>query len=203
MKLFWVSVTGFCVFLFITPLYVYADTVYTWTDERGIVHITDYPPPFNGRLLEYEEYEPGSGRQTGLDERHQQWEQDRRKRDAERTIGKLRKEARSAARKAEKMKKAAEEAGLQAEELLLKNGSKKKRKLYRREAEKLKRLSKQLKAKAVEAEKQAGKAEEKAIQAEAESLAAMPPDQNDKISEEIKQFADELEKRAIKTDIRE
>ena len=48
MKLFWIIVFALLIAAFTAPLN--AQKLYTWSDEDGVLHITDQPPPKNVRI---------------------------------------------------------------------------------------------------------------------------------------------------------
>jgi IgA-specific serine endopeptidase len=87
-----------------------ADTVYTWTDENGNLHITQDPPPKKAELKESMDYQPQSAKAVLESQRRPQIgaeaELKRQKSD----------EVRKARAEAEKAKKAAELARAKAEE---------------------------------------------------------------------------------------
>jgi hypothetical protein len=44
--------------LFFANAELSADKLYTWTDEKGNVHITEHPPPKNGKTMDVMTYQP-------------------------------------------------------------------------------------------------------------------------------------------------
>ena len=67
---------GLC-FMVLTVAYVYAEAVYTWTDETGIIHISKNRPPENARQSDQIAYTPnppaeGKDIQTSQMEKHKE-----------------------------------------------------------------------------------------------------------------------------------
>ena len=51
------------VFYLLVTTEISADKLYTWTDEKGNLHITDQPPPANARNMDVMTYKPQTGAQ--------------------------------------------------------------------------------------------------------------------------------------------
>jgi len=52
------------VFLLFVTAQISADKLYTWTDEKGNLHITEQPPPVNARNMDVMTYKPQTRAQT-------------------------------------------------------------------------------------------------------------------------------------------
>ena len=46
------------ILLFFATAELLADKLYTWTDEKGILHITEQPPPKNAKNMDVMTYQP-------------------------------------------------------------------------------------------------------------------------------------------------
>ena len=46
------------ILLFFVTAELLADKLYTWTDEKGILHITEQPPPKNAKKMDVMTYQP-------------------------------------------------------------------------------------------------------------------------------------------------
>jgi len=86
-----------------------AGKIYTWTDSRGVTHITETPPPAEGRLDSVMEYTPRS--QQEIESIRRRMEETREERARE----EVRQEVRIAERRARQARQAAEEARAEAE----------------------------------------------------------------------------------------
>lgn len=86
-------------------------TIYTWTDERGNLHMTDEPPPSNARIKEVETY------QDQTPEEVESVERDLQQRAQQRQVEDLRSEVEKARREAEAAEAAAAAASERAREL--------------------------------------------------------------------------------------
>jgi len=45
-----------CLFIWLPASGLHADTIYTWRDQKGNLHITDTPPPAKARVVETVQY---------------------------------------------------------------------------------------------------------------------------------------------------
>ena len=150
-----------------------AQKLYTWTDDNGVLHITDQPPPKNARIkdvLPYREKTPQEleqiQRQAEIALQASEQEQKRRQaRLAEIQARKARRQAQQAAAKAE------QEYRQNLEYIRRLSNTRDKRKQFRKKIEKLKKQTEASLAAARAAEKEAADAAAKARQqAEATGL---------------------------------
>jgi hypothetical protein len=151
-----------------------AGKVYTWTDENGILHITDQPPPEGTAIkdvIEYDELMPTESRQI-----ESQKEKQRKNSGVEEKI----QQAEDARKRAIKADEQAKEAVKRANEIIESNNeyirnltsTKRKRKQFRKKVERLMQESQAAQAQAMEAVETARKAAEEARVAEEEARTA-------------------------------
>ncbi len=150
-----------------------AGKMYTWTDENGIIHITENPPPRSGRLEEVIEYTPKTEKEI-QEIRHNQdsKRKERLKQAAFQDAQKARKRADETKIKAEDAKQKADVANQRVKELKKKVGYdtdriKRNRSAMRKlesEALKAMELARQAAEEASLADEQAKAAEERAME---------------------------------------
>jgi len=130
----------FALFLLCESHILSAQTLFTWTDEAGVVHITDSKPPEGvmvQNVIQYKEKTDGEIREyKRLQEKKRQ---DRLKQEKIQEAQKAKNEAGKAKKEAEEAEASAEEATQNANEYINKYSSrkKKKRKAYRSRTRKL------------------------------------------------------------------
>ena len=144
-----------------------AQKLYTWTDENGVTHITDQPPPKRARVLNVMSYSKETPEETEAIQRRK--EEFRRELDREEKLEQVR-QAEVRARKAEEeakqaMKQAEEEIAEKQEYIRRLSTTRDKRKQFRKRIERLKR-----EAEAAQADAQS--AVQKAQEASAEARTA-------------------------------
>ena len=67
MKSLWTGIT--LILLFFVTADISADKLYTWTDEKGTLHITEHPPPENARNTDVITYKPQTETQIKKNEK--------------------------------------------------------------------------------------------------------------------------------------
>jgi len=153
--------------LFISPS-LNAGTIYQWTDQSGVLHITNLPPPKGTKIQEVVQYKEKTAKEIQQDKlviEQERQERLQQKKTQDTQDAEIR--AKEARKKADEAKADAEQAIQQAQEQVEKYSTKKKkkRKKYRN------RVRKAIQA-AEKAEAQANEAATKANQAENEALDA-------------------------------
>ena len=141
-----------------------AQKLYTWTDEKGVLHITDKPPPKSAKIKDVTTYKERTRQE--LDAIRQESEERRRKYEKDELIEK----ARQAELKAKEADELAEEAVEQAQEQYEYNReyvrrlstTKKKRKKFRKRIQRLINESEMSRSEAQTAVEQAEEAAQKA-----------------------------------------
>ena len=94
-----------------TTVYGAERNIYTWTDERGNLHVTDEPPPANATVKEVETYQDQSASEADAIERNLEQKQ------GERRLEDLQADVAQAKRNAALAEKKADEATARAQEL--------------------------------------------------------------------------------------
>ena len=165
-------VGGFLLIL-LAALNLNAQSLYTWTDENGVVHLATQPPPERDRVEDVEvmRYREKSSQEIQAIQKKK--ENLRRKLDKEKQIEKARQaeiQARKAEVKAQKAaKQAQEEFEYNNEYIRRLTSTQEKRKQFRKRVERLKAETEASRAEAKAAVEQAEKAVQKARKAAEES----------------------------------
>ena len=144
-----------------------AQTLYTWTDENGNLHITEKPPPKTAKIEEKVNYKERSPEEEAARQRRSEAFRQRLEQDKQRVENRVaRSKASDAEKDAQKMKEQALEESEKNKAYVDKLSNRQwKRKKFRKRIERLKRESKESLAEAEAAVKQA---EEAKANAEAE-----------------------------------
>lgn len=150
-----------------------AQRLYTWTDDHGVIHITDDPPPQNARVKDVTAYSDRSPRELAAIERKKQQLREKYKQFEEHEAARRAEvDAQKAGEKAgQAMQKAQQEAQHNQEYVRRLSATKDKRKQFRKKIERLRNETEAALAEARTAEKNAEAAAEKAKQASAEENA--------------------------------
>lgn len=138
-----------------------ADKVYTWTDERGVTHISETPPPPNARDRDVIEYVPKTKQEEAAIRKQQQ--QSNAQEQKEQIVGEakdLRRKAQQAREQAIELKAVADQLFEQSEAFKTKTSNT----IRRWQTNKATRLK--LEKEAAEAQKRAQAADEEAKQLE-------------------------------------
>jgi wobble nucleotide-excising tRNase len=151
--------------LFVAPL-VDAQKLYSWTDENGVLHITEQPPPKGAKVEDVMTYRERTPEELRAIERSQNMEQ----RDFDKYLQE--EKAREAGLKAEEADEKARKAREQAEEDYRKNKAyidklsnrRWKRKKFRKRIDRLKRETEESLAEAQSAAEEAEKAKKTAAE---------------------------------------
>lgn len=148
-----------------------AQRLYTWTDEQGVTHITDDPPPQNARVKNVTVYTEKSPQEIDAIElkkrqlREQQEQFDRREAAQRSAV-----EAREAQQRAqEAMQKVQEQTEHNQEYIRRLSSTKNKRKQFRKKIQRIKNETEAAQNDAKAAQEEAEAAAKKANQAEAEA----------------------------------
>lgn len=148
-----------------------AQKLYTWTDDQGVTHITDDPPPQNARVENVTVYPAKSPQEIDAIERQKQQLRNKYKQFEEREA------ARRATIEAQKAREQARETMQQVQEQAESNqeyirrlsSTKEKRRQFRKKIERIKNETEAAQAEAKAAEQEADAALKKAKQADAEA----------------------------------
>jgi chromosome segregation ATPase len=148
-----------------------AQKLYTWTDDQGVTHITDYPPPQNTTVEDVTVYPAKSPQQIDAIERQKQLLREKYKQFEEReAAGRAAVEAQKARKRAqEKMQQIKEETERNQEYVRRLSSTREKRKQFRKKIERIKNQTEAAQAEAQAAEQEAEAAVKKAEQAAAEA----------------------------------
>ncbi len=143
---------------------IYAEKLYTWTDKKGIIHITDAPPPQNARAKEVTSYSEKTPQQTdAIERKKQQLREINQRYDKMEAARQAELEAREAEKRADAAMEKAQEQYQQNQEYIRRLSSTKgKRKQFRKKIERLKRETEADQAAAKSARLQAEEAAQKA-----------------------------------------
>jgi len=98
--------------------------IYTWTDERGNLHVTDEPPPTSAKVKEVETYQDQSVDEAGAIERELQQRQEQRQvEDLQEEVAQAQRNAVEADQKAEQATERARELTREAQEYVRRFGN--------------------------------------------------------------------------------
>jgi hypothetical protein len=169
-------------FLFLIPPGVNAETIYRWTDENGIIHMTNMPPPEEVKIQEVMRFKKETAKEI------REYQDLQEKKSKERLNQEKITDAQELKIKAQKAKQRAETAKVHAEEAIRRaqvgieeynTKAKKIRKKHRKKVGKLIEEAKEAEAQASklieeaqEAEKKANEANTRANQVENEAIKA-------------------------------
>jgi len=147
-----------------------AQKLYTWTDDQGVIHITDDPPPKNARVEDVTAYPTKSPQEIDAIERKKQQLRENFKQFEEREAARRATvEAQKAQERArEAMQKAQEEAQQNQEYVRRLSSTQEKRRQFRKKIKRIKNETEAALTEAETAEKEAEAAVKKAEQASAE-----------------------------------
>ncbi len=149
--------------------HLYAQQIYTWTDENGIIHITDQAPPKKARvedITKYEEKPPQE--EAAIETRKQQIRKDIEQRDKVEEARRAAIEAREAEKRAaEAMEKAREETQANEDYVRYLSNRRWKRKKFKKRIERIKIETEASQAQAEAAVKEAQEAATRAREAAA------------------------------------
>ncbi len=145
-----------------------AQKLYTWTDENGVLHITDHPPPQRAQIedvVTYRERTPEE--QQAIDRRKRELRRELDQDDQQVKAQEAQLKARQAEEEAQKSLEQAEEEYEQNKAYIDRLSNRKwKRKQFRKKIERLKKETEESFAEAKEAAEQAEAAKKKAANAE-------------------------------------
>jgi len=146
-----------------------AQKLYTWTDENGVLHITDQPPPQKAQIEDVMTYKERTPEELEAVQRRK--DQLRRKLDQDLQLEKAREDRQAAQEAAEDAQAAKEQADKEYEEnkaYIDKLSNRKwKRKKFRKKIDRLKKETEESYAEAQNAAERAEEAQKKAVEAEA------------------------------------
>lgn len=98
--------------------------IYTWTDERGNLHVTDEPPPSEATIKEVETYRDQTPEEVeSIEQRRQQREEQRRVEDLQTEVEQARRDAATAERNALAATEQAQELTREAQEYVRRFGN--------------------------------------------------------------------------------
>ena len=159
-------VTAVVLFSLFTASLLGAQKVYTWTDENGVLHITDHPPPQRAQIEEvvtYKERTPEE--QQAIDRRKRELRRELDQDDQRVKAQEAQLKARQAEEEAQKSLEQAEEEYEQNKAYIDRLSNRKwKRKQFRKKIDRLKKETEESFAEAKEAAEQAEAAKKKAAQ---------------------------------------
>ena len=151
--------------------HLYAQQLYTWTDENGVTHITDQPPPPRVKVedvLKYKEKTPQE--QAAIDRKMEQLRQSIEQQDKIDAARRAEVAAREAEKQAEEAVENAQEQTQENQEYIRKLSNRKwKRRKFRKRIERIKTETEATQAEAQTEARQAEEAAKKARAAAAEA----------------------------------
>jgi wobble nucleotide-excising tRNase len=149
---------------------IYAEKLYTWTDQKGIIHITDTPPPQNASVKEVTPYSEKTPQEVDAIERQKQQLREMNQRyDKAEAAQQAELEAQEADKRAKAaVEKAQEEYQRNQEYVRRLSSTKQKRRQFRKKIERIKRETEADRAAAEAALQQAEEAAKKAQTADAQ-----------------------------------
>jgi len=160
------TATAVVLFTLFTASLLGAQKLYTWTDENGVLHITDYPPPQRARIEEvvtYKERTPEE--QNAIERRKKELRRELEQDDQQDITQEAQLKAKQAEEEAQKSLEQAEEKYQQNKAYIDRLSNRKwKRKQFRKKIDRLKKETEESYAEAKEAAEQAEAAKKKAAQ---------------------------------------
>jgi septal ring factor EnvC (AmiA/AmiB activator) len=148
-----------------------AQKLYTWTDDQGVAHITDNPPPQNAKVENITVYPARTPQEIDAVERQKQQLREKNKQFEESEAARLATiESQKAQERArEAMQKVQEQTQYNQEYIRRLSSTKDKRKQFRKKIERIKNETETAQAEAKAAEQEAEAAAQKAQQAAGEA----------------------------------
>ena len=156
--------------IFILALGAYdigAQKLYTWTDDQGVIHITEDPPPHDASRESVTVYPPKSPQQIdAIERKKQQLRQDYKQFEKRQAVRQAEIEAREAQQRAqEAIQKVQQETEENQEYVRRLSSTQQKRRQFRKKIERIKNETEAAQAEAKKAEEEADAAVKKADQA--------------------------------------
>ena len=144
-----------------------AQKLYTWTDDQGVIHITEDPPPHDASRESVTVYPPKSPQQIdAIERKKQQLRQDYKQFEKRQAVRQAEIEAREAQQRAqEAIQKVQQETEENQEYVRRLSSTQQKRRQFRKKIERIKNETEAAQAEAKKAEEEADAAVKKADQA--------------------------------------
>ena len=118
------TIAAFLLLCLVPVTGINADKVYTWTDEKGVTHITETPPPPNATDRDVIEYVPKTkAEESAIRESRQQSREAQQKQQVVAEAREMRRRAEEARARADELKAEADQLFQQSEEFKMKTSN--------------------------------------------------------------------------------